>query len=110
MAYSYVFLAAVENLSALHMTILKFYWTGLNELIQANKWDAMRPYGLQNYSVAIGELHPDLKRQDDVLLYIMTDLKNRGLSTVGRPADSFPQSPGITSMGVQFLQFVLESP
>jgi hypothetical protein len=105
-----VFFAAIESLSPLHMRILKFYWTGLSELAEASKWDAMRPYELQNYSTAIGELHPDLKRKEDVLLYIMTDLKNRGFSTVGRPADSFPQSPAITNMGVQFLQFVLVPP
>jgi len=105
-----VFFAAIDALSPYHIRILNFYWTGLTELNKAGKWDSLHPYALANYATAIGELYPDMKGQEDFLLYLMTDLKSRGFSTISRPADSFPQTPGITKMGIQFLQFILTSP
>jgi len=105
-----VFLAAVDALSPLHMKVLRFLRTGLAELTKVGIWDPLRPHSLGNYGAAIGELYPEMKGQDNVLLYIMTDLKNRGFSIVSRPADAFPQSPGVTNMGIEFLHFVLELP
>ena len=105
-----VFFAAIDALSLNHIRILNFYWTGLSELNKAGKWDSLHPYALSNCATAIGELYPDMKGQEDLLLYLMTDLKSRGFSTISRPADSFPQPPGITYMGIQFLQFILSSP
>lgn len=105
-----VFVAAIEELSVSHIRILNFYWTGLTDLIKAGKWDSLHPYALSNYLTAIGELHPEMKGQGDFLSYLMTDLKNRGFSTISRPADSFPQSPGVTNLGVQFLKFILTPP
>jgi hypothetical protein len=105
-----VFLAAVDALSPLHMKVLRFLWTGLTELTKAGIWDPLRPHSLGNYGTAIGELYPEMKGQDNLLLYLMTDLKNRGLSIVARPADAFPQGPGVTNMGIEFLHFVLEPP
>lgn len=55
-------------------------------------------------------MYPELKGKDDFLLFIMTDLKNGGFSIVSRPADSFPQNPGVTIMDNEFLHFVLERP
>jgi hypothetical protein len=105
-----VFIAAIDALSLHHIRILNFYWTGLTELSKAGKWDSLHPYALVNYMTAVSELYPDMKGQEDFLLYLMTDLKSRGFSTISRPGDAFPQSPGITNMGVQFLQFILTSP
>ncbi len=105
-----VFLAAVDALSPLHMKVLRFLWTGLAELTKAGIWDPLRSHSLGNYGTAIGGLYPEMKGQDNLLLYLMTDLKNRGFSIVSRPADAFPQSPGVTNMGIEFLNFVLVPP
>jgi hypothetical protein len=105
-----VFLGAIDALSPLHMKVLRFLWTGLRELTEAGILDPLRQYSLGNYGVAIGELYPEMKGQENLLLYLMTDLKNRGFSIVARPADAFPQCPGVTNMGVEFLRFVLEPP
>jgi len=105
-----VFLATIDGFSPYHLKVLKFIWTGVADLNEAGKWNTLHPYRLTNYVTAIGELHPDLKAQESLLLYIMTDLKSKGFTTVSRPHDSFPQSPGITNMGIEFLQFVLKSP
>ena len=93
-----------------HVQVLNFFWRGVADLTNAGKYDPIRPYSLGNYMTAITELYPEWKGQEDFLLYLMTDLKNRGLSTVSRPADSFPQSQPITNMGIDFLQFILVPP
>ena len=52
-----------------------------------------------------------MKGQGDLLLCLMTDLKSRGFFPRSRDQpDGFPQTPGITNIGVQFLQFILTSP
>jgi hypothetical protein len=105
-----VFIAAIDALSLSHIKILNFYRNGIDELTKAGLYDPMYPYALVNYSTAIGELYPDMEGHEDFLLYLMTDLRSRGFSTIGRPGDSFPQHPGVTNMGVEFLRFILEPP
>ena len=102
-----IFIAAIDAFSLSHVMVLDFLWRGLQELNRAGKWSPINPYGLSNYMTAISELHPELKGEESFLLYIMTELKNRGFSNVSRPDDSFPQQPGVTNMGIQFLQFIL---
>jgi hypothetical protein len=92
------------------MKVLKFLWKGMSELNRAGIWDALRPYAIGDFGTAIGHLYPELKGQDDLMRYVMSDIRNRGFSTIAGPTDSFPQSPGITNMGVEFLNFVLEPP
>jgi hypothetical protein len=104
------FIAAVNALSPSHIKILNFYWKGLELLMAAGLWNQLNPYALGNYATAIGALYPDMKGRDDFLSYLMTDLRNRGFATIARPGDAFPQSPGITGMGVAFLRFILEPP
>ena len=40
----------------------------------------------------------------------MSDLRSKGLTNVSRPTDAFPQSPAVTNIGIQFLNFILEAP
>jgi len=105
-----VFIAAIETLSPTHMKVLKFLWTGLTDLDKAGLWNSLHPYALGNYSTAIGQLYPDLKGQDDLLSFVMTDLHSRGFSKVARPGGSFAGAPAVTNMGIEFLRFVLEPP
>jgi hypothetical protein len=104
------YLATVEAFSVSHINVLKFLWTGLADLNRAGIWNAMRPYAIGDHLTAIGHLYPNLKGQEGFLSYLMTDLKNRGFSSVAKPADVFPQNPAITNLGIEFLRFVLEPP
>ncbi len=104
------FLAAVEAFTCWHVRLLRFIWTGLADLNRAGIWNVLKPYAIGDYAAAVGALYPEMKGQDNFLLYLMTDLKNRGFSTVSRPSDGFPQSPGVTNIGIDFLGFIASPP
>jgi|SRR5579863_612261 len=105
-----IYLDAIDAFTLSHVKVLKLLWTGLNDLIRAGLWDTLHPYAISDYATAIGHLHPDLKGQDGLMQYVMTDLMNRGFSSVSRPTDTFSPSPRVTNMGIEFLRFVLEPP
>jgi hypothetical protein len=105
-----VFLDAIDTFTPSHMKVLKFFWTGVADLNRAGVWDALHPLPISNYAAVIGSLHSDLKGQEGLMQYLMTDIRNRGFSTILSPSDTFPQGPGITNLGIEFLRFVLEPP
>jgi hypothetical protein len=77
--------------------------------VELGLWEPhVKRYDFTNYRQAIEALVPELKGQEDFVQYIMTDLRNRGFSRVGGSNTSFPESPGVTNMGGQFLDFVLK--
>jgi hypothetical protein len=105
-----VFVGAVEVFSASHIKILNVLWKGAGDLSQKALWSSASPHGIRDYGKAINALHPELANQDNLVRYIMSDLRSRGFTNLGGPADPFPQSGSnaITNMGVEFLRFVLE--
>lgn len=104
------YLNAIDAFSPSHVKVLKFFWTGQSDLNRAGLSNPLQPYAIGTFGKAIGELHPELKGQDEFLQLIMTDLLNRGLSKVARPDAAFPQQPAVTNMGIEFLRFILEPP
>ena len=68
------------------------------------------PITERNYGSAIMLLVPELEGQPDLTAYILTDLRNRGFSSVPGPKAPFPQGlpTAITNLGIKFLHFVLE--
>jgi hypothetical protein len=107
--FQQIFLKAIEAFSVSHVRVLNVLWTGVTNLQAKGLWKASTPLGITDYAKAIGALHPELKGQDDLLRYIITDLRNWGMTNMGGPTDPFPVggSQAITNMGVRFLQFVL---
>jgi len=105
-----VFVGAVEVFSASHIKILNVLWKGAGDLSQKALWSSASPHGIRDYGKAINALHPELANQDNLVRYIMSDLRSRGFTNLSGPADPFPQggSNAITNMGVEFLRFVLE--
>lgn len=104
-----IFLNAVEEFTSAHINVLNVLWRGPSLLMAQDRWHPMRNSDVTNYRQAIEALAPELKGQDDLLRYIITDLRNWGMTNMGGPADPFPAggSQAITNMGVRFLQFVL---
>lgn len=107
--FQQIFLKAIEAFSVSHVKVLNVLWTGVTNLQAMGLWKASTPVGITDYAHAIGALHPELKSQDDLLRYIITDLRNWGMTNMGGPTDRFPAggSQAITNMGVRFLRFVL---
>jgi len=104
-----IYLDAIEAFTPSHINVLNVLWRGTQELVSRGLWDPTRDqYSVRDYGNAITLLHPELKGQDGLLQYIMTELSNRGFSRLGAPDAVFPQSPAITNMGINFLQFVLD--
>ena len=103
-----VFLNAIQSFSLSHIKVLEVLWRGTQELTAKGLWDAtLNRYSVGDFGTAIKLLHPQLAAQPGLLEYIMTDVKNWGFSRLSGPSDVFPQSPGITNVGIAFLQFVL---
>jgi hypothetical protein len=103
-----IFIYAIEAFSASHMKVLNFLRTGDRDLSDKGLWSAVSPYDIRDIGKAIRTLHPELAGQDSFVRYIMTDLRNWGFTNLGGPDDPFPLgSDSITSMGVEFLNFVL---
>lgn len=105
-----LFFALIDSFSVSHIKVLEFIWKGVATLNEAGKWNPMDPYRYHDYRSAIGEVYPELKGQDGLISCLMADLRSKGLSTVVGPDDVFPKSSGITNMGIQFLNFILEPP
>ena len=108
--YQQLFLNAVEEFTTAHIRVLKVLWRGVQDLIEQDIWDpVMKRFNITNYKQAIEALLPELKGEEDLIRFIMRDLVNRGLSRVADPEDAFPENPGVTSLGGQFLNFVLDA-
>ena len=108
--YQQLFINAVEEFTPAHIKVLNVLWRGIQDLMERDLWDpVIKRYNMTNYKQAIEALVPELKGEEDLLRYVMRDLHNRGLSRVGRPEDAFPESPGVTNLGGQFLTFVLNA-
>lgn len=108
--YQQLFLNAVEEFTSAHIRILKVLWRGVQDLVERDLWDpGVKRYNVTNYKNAIEMLYPDLKGQEDLIRFVMRDLVNRGFSQVAGPEIGFPQSPGVTNLGGQFLNFVLDA-
>jgi len=103
--FQLIFINAIEAFSVSHVRVLNFLWTGTRDLNDKGLWQPAAPHGINNYGKAIAELNG----QEDLLRYVITDLRNWGMTPMSGPADPFPLggSQSITNMGVRFLQFVL---
>jgi hypothetical protein len=100
-----MFLNAVEAFTPAHVKALNLIWRGPGLGV---RWDENRiPIAQRNYGAAIEILAPEVKGQPSLIGAILTDLRNRGFSTLDRPDLSFPQGGVITGLGVEFLNFVL---
>jgi hypothetical protein len=104
-----VFISLIDQLTVAHILVLDFLRTGFPKGI--NPWDKAdfpRP-GSKDYNAAIQLQYPSLKGQDNLIQFIFTDLRNRGLVTI--PPNSAYPAVGIapiTNMGIEFLNFVSE--
>ena len=87
-----VFVGAIEVFSASHIKILNVLWKGAGDLSQKALWSSASPHGIRDYGKAINALHPELANQDNLVRYIMSDLKSRGFTNLGSPTDPFPQA------------------
>jgi hypothetical protein len=100
-----VFFNAVDDFTPSHVKVLKILWTGEQELIRSNRFS-----GIGTYRHIIENIVPDLKNQQSLVQSILTDLRNRGFSTLNEADDSAGGGTRVTNLGIEFLHFVLESP
>jgi len=71
-------------------------------------WDQSNiPMNARNYGTAIELLVPELKSQNALVEYILTDLRSRGFTQLNSLSNNFPQGGTITNVGIQFMRFVL---
>lgn len=101
-----IFLNAVEAFAPVHVKALDLIWGGSGRKIP---WDQHPSIGFQNrnYGTALGIVVPEVKGQPSLLTAIFSDLRTRGLSTLGGPEQVFPQGGVITNLGIEFLNFIL---
>lgn len=107
--FQQIFINAIDIFTAAHVRVLNVLWTGVNRLMGKGLWSQSSNRQIQNYGQAIGALYPELNGQGDLLGYIITDLRNWGMTPLGGPSTPFPVggNQAITNMGIRFLQFVL---
>jgi hypothetical protein len=102
-----IFLGLIDQLSISHVLVLNFIWTGFPKGDKA--WErAATAFAAKNYGAAIQIQIPELRGQDDLIQFILNDLRNRGLSSLGSSNTLYPQGAVITNMGIRFLNFVLK--
>jgi hypothetical protein len=104
-----VYISLIDQLTVAHILVLDFLRTGFPKGI--TPWDKadFPRHGTRDYNAAIQLQYPSLRDQDNLIQFILTDLRNRGLATV-QPNTLYPAvgvSP-ITNMGIDFLIFVSE--
>jgi hypothetical protein len=102
------FISLIEQLTVAHILVLGFLRTGFAKGV--NPWgtaDYPRP-GTRDYNAAIQIHAPTLRGKDTLILYIITDLRNRGLANLSGPNALYPQGSAISNMGIDFLSFVLD--
>jgi len=104
-----IFLSIVEGFTASHVRVLDVLWRGAGMMARSKLWDQSgTPISHRNYGAAIGLLVPELKGQNALVEYILTDLRSRGFTQLNALSNSFPQGGTITNMGIQFMRFVLD--
>ncbi len=102
-----IFLNIVDAFTASHVRVLDVLWRGPSQMA-GTLWDQNRvPINARNYGAAIELLVPELKGQGALTEYILSDLRSRGFSKLPALTLPFPTGETITTMGVQFLRFVL---
>jgi hypothetical protein len=105
-----VFLNAIDQLSVSHVRVLDFVWKGFPR--NNNPWKANDfPTSPRDYGAAIRIALPEFAGDDNLLQYILTDLRNRGFSNLSGPNAPYPQGmpATITNMGIGFLEFIRRS-
>ncbi|HUY95111.1 MAG TPA: hypothetical protein VMU71_07420 [Terracidiphilus sp.] len=105
-----IFLKAIDDLTPLHITILKFLHKGTTQMKQRGLWSPQNSREIKSFTAAILALHPDLRPLQDTLTHVITDLYNCGFTPIRTADQSFPQSPAITNHGTAFLSFIKEPP
>lgn len=98
-----VFFNAIDEFTPSHVKVLKVLWTGTQNLIRNG-----RSSGIGTYQHVIEKLLPDLKNQQSLVQCILTDLRNRGFTTLSSSDAPFEPRTKITNLGIEFLQFVLK--
>lgn len=102
-----IFFGIVESFTVSHILVLDVLWRGAGRMTGA-LWDQNRvPMNARTYAAAIDVLVPELKGRVDLVKYILSDLRSRGLTELNSLSGSFPTGGTITGMGAQFLRFVL---
>lgn len=103
-----VFLNAIEAFSPSHVKVLKALWSGTGELINKHHVKQYELGNLLNYGNVIRRLVPELEGHDGLVQCVLTELRNRGFSTLSGPEATFPSGTVITNVGIDFLRFVME--
>lgn len=99
-----IFLNAIEAFSPAHVRALNVIWRGPGLF----KWDDHGvPIARRNYGAAIEIFVSEVKGQPSLIAAVLTDLRNRGFSTLDRADYPFPAGSLMTNLGVEFLNFVL---
>jgi hypothetical protein len=102
-----IFLNIVDAFTASHVRVLDVLWRGAGRM-SGTLWEQNRvPMNARNYGSAIEVLVPELKGQNALVEYILTDLRSRGFTQLNGLTNNFPQGGTITNMGIQFMRFVL---
>jgi hypothetical protein len=99
-----VFFNAIDEFTPSHVKVLKVLWTGEQELIRNGRFS-----GIGTYEHLIEKFIPDLKNQQSLTQCIITDLRNRGFTTLSSADASFEPASKITNLGIDFVQFVSTS-
>lgn len=103
-----IFFNAIEGFSPSHVKILKTLHTGLQELSKRSLIS-----GMKTYEDVFNELLPELQSQQSLVQCVLTDLRNRGFSTLPEANISCRNQMVVTNLGIDFLRFVrdpLEQP
>lgn len=100
-----VFFNAIEEFSPSHVKLLKVLWTGRQDLSRKNLFS-----GVGTYQDVVERLIPELRGQQNLVECILTDLRNRGFSTLDRTNVPYGNATVITNLGIEFLHFVMDPP
>jgi hypothetical protein len=104
----HIFLNTVDAFTASHVRVLDVLWRGPGQMAEKRLWDQSNiSMNARNYGTAIELLVPELKSQNALVEYILTDLRSRGFTQLNSLSNNFPQGGTITNVGIQFMRFVL---
>jgi hypothetical protein len=103
-----VFISLIDQLTVAHVLVLDFLRTGFPRGTNPRDKAGYPVSGTRDYNAAIQIQIPSLKSKDNLIQFIITDLKNRGLANFPAANSIYPLGSVISNMGIEFLNFVSE--
>lgn len=105
-----VYWNAIEAYSPSHVKVLKALRNCTQELIEKGQYRPSHPSSVPCYRNVLALLIPELKAHENLVVSVLTDLRNRGFSKLAGLDVPFPSEGMVTALGNEFLKFVLAEP